>query len=311
MPKAGFAIADGYDLQLGIQEGPVEVLGAVCRIHQYPPNRETGIQGNPFPCVQLEFAKLDPQGNRLPDEDPVKMEFGLGNIEKFHPGQCKGADDPDPEDLGTEIDTEGNTIYTDAADNKINNVTKWMMFAASLEHKGFDRHSLHAAYLPDLIGLKIQVKTEAVEKRAGMTYKREPTSLVVEKIIALPAKQRGKKPVAVPPKADKANGAPAPAPAGPVAVPAAASADEAAELIATQTMAEVAAENKGKTVERKKLQTSFQARLMRNKVPIKHHKQAMDLIKSADWLNQQATDDETSPLFGLLMADDASVVFAE
>lgn len=262
MPKASSAFRDAVEVSLGIQEGNVEVIGAVVRVHQYPPNKKTGEQGDPFPCVQLEFARLDDDFNRL-DEDPVKVEYGIGKLDRFHPGIAKGPNDDDPEDAGDEVDTEGNCIYVSDPGSRLNRKCKWMVFVQHLEQAGFKPEILGNGYMPDLVGLKGHVKTITLPKIAGSD--KEPTVLVFDRIVQFPYEKRTKKSAE-----DKGDDV---------------------EAVAREAIAKIMAEKAGQELDWKKFQVLFQTTLMRNRVPNKLHRPALDLLKNNEnWLFKVADE---------------------
>lgn len=313
MPKVSSAAKDAIEVSLGIQEGTIEVIGAIVKVHQYPPSKATGQQGDPFPCVQLKVARLDDKGARL-DEDPITEEFGIGKLEKFHPGKADSATDNDPEDVGNELDAEGNCIYAVDDSAKLNKRCKWVLFTASLEAKGFKSEVLANGFMPDLVGLKCHVHSEVQPRFPGSTATKDPTALVVDKVLQFPYEKKGKAapaaaPVKAAAKAAPAAAATAPAPAAPAA---SSNGSGDAESIALTTLADVATEMAGKSdVERKKLQTAFQTKLMRKGIPVKLHKPALDLVKDDEWLTRITTEDDTSPVYGRMMLDGDTVSFAE
>ena len=285
MAKASLSSKDASKGSFGLQEGNVEITAAVCKVHQYPPSKETGKQSDPFACVQLTFRKLDNDGDQLPDEQEEVMEFGIGKLEKFHPGLAKNAEDDDPKDAGDEVDVEGNCIYS-VEGAAIHKNSKWMRLAESLEAAGFKSDVLGTGYLPELVGTKGYVKTIALPRIPGSTAKNDPTALVFDKITEFPyGKPKGK---------GKASGAGVGAGAGagtavakasskPVAATVDAEPDDEAAGHAAAAIRAVAKGMAGQEdVERKKFYNAVHTKVLTTKVPVKLHKPVMALVKG-EW----------------------------
>lgn len=312
MPKVSFAKKDAIEVSLGIQEGFIEVIGAITKMHQYPPNKKSGEQSGPFCCVQLEVARLDDKGVRL-DDTSIFQEFTVGGNDrnnpgqfKFHPGKAESGADEDPEDMGTEVDVEGNCLFAEEG-SKLNKQSKWIRFTDSLEEKGFKSDVLANGYMPDLIGLKCHVHTITLPKMPNSTSEKENTAIVADKVLQFPYDVKKGKAAAG--KAATAAAASKPGPkivpaAAPVAAPAGVSDDP--EVIALEKLTALVndAEYSGKDgVERKKIQTVVQTKLMRERVNTKLHKPVMDLIKNDEWLTNKTMEDEDSPIYGRIVVD--------
>lgn len=286
--RASFASEDAGKTSFGIQEGFVEVLGAVVKVHQYPPAKGSSDQSDPFPCVQLELAKLDDKGEKL-DEDPVKMEFGIGKLEYFHPGKVSDPDDEeeDVEDLGEEVDTEGNCIAVVVDGRKVHGKTKWMIFTESLEKHGFKTTVLKRGYMPDLVGLRAHVVSRPMEKIPGSTAKKDPTCLVVDKILQFPwdKPKSGKKSSSASSKVNgKVKETKESSPAEDASV-----SEDVTEL-ALSTLRTVAKDLSGKTVDRKKVQVAAQTTMMKEKAAPKLHRPVIDLLRSDEWLEENSAE---------------------
>lgn len=288
MAKVSFASKDASAGGIGVQEGPVEVMQAEVRVHQFPPNRETGEQGDPAPFVVLSFARLDPTSGERLDEDAIEEMFGIGKLEKFHPGNASSADDDDPEDAGDELDTTGNCIYAVTDGARLNKNCKWIRMSTSLEEQGFKPEVLGNGFMPDLVGLKMVVKTVTLPKMANSTSKREPTALICEKVIQFPYEKKAKGAAGkAAPAAKPAPGKAAPAAAKPAAKPAAA-AEESSDDMAVTILKAIVEANSGKELELRKIVNAAQVRLMREKVAPKNHKPILDQLKDLAWLAEQA-----------------------
>lgn len=292
MARVSFAVADADNSSgFGIQEGHIEIIGAITKVHQYPPNKNSGDQGEAFPCVQLEFAKTDKDGNRT-DEDTVKQEFGVGKLTKFHPGMANGSDDQDPTDQGDEVDTEGNCLFAIDENSKLHKTSKWMILVDSMEAKGFKSEVFANGYMPDLIGLKGHLVSVPGTLFPGSTSKKAPVNLIFDQITVFPydkkkaAPKAAAKPAAAagkPAAAAKPNPAPAPAPS----TPAGGDVESIATGILQEFMAELAGQD---ATPRTKIQSSAATKLMRNKVAVKDHKPVVTLIKDTEWLTKKAEE---------------------
>lgn len=306
MGKAGFGSKDAVAVSLGIEAGNVEIVSAVSKIHQYPPNKTTGQQSEPFGCVQLGFQQFDQNWNKL-DEEPVKMEFGwgggFGKAHKFHPGLVDSADDDDVQDQGEEVDVEGNCIYAIEDGSRLNTKCKWIIFTTSMEKFGFKPEVLGNGYLPDLIGTRGHVHTVKAERMAGSTAKNDPTNLLFDSITVFPYDKKSKKgPVPAPAagkpavKAAAGKSAPAPAPAG--------SDDDATAL---EMFNLVKGDLAGSELEVKSLKSKVTAKLMRNKIPTGRHKAVLAIISNPDWLISLSEQDDAGFAFD---ADTSVLMFA-
>lgn len=302
MAKAGYSSKEAVAVSLGIQAGNVEIIGVVSKIHQYPPNKTSGEQGDPFGCVQVAFQQYDSKWVKE-DTEPVKMEFGwgggFGKTEKFHPGLATDAKDDDPQDLGDELDVEGNCICAIVDGAALNTKCKWLILSLSMEKLGFKPEILGNGFLPDLIGTRGHVNTITQERIPGSTAKKEPTALVFDRIDVFPYEKKGKGAVAATPAKT------APAAKGKTPPPPPAGDDD--EAIALSTLAAVKADQAGETLELKVFKSKATSKLMRNKVPTARHKGILALIADPAWLAEQSEVDDAGFVFD---ADDSTIQFA-
>lgn len=293
MAKVSFAASDTYVPALGFQEGNFEVTGAKISVFQYPPSKKTGEQLAPFLACVLTLQKTDEQGNATEDEPmekPLRAEKDLG---KMRPGNAQSREDDEPEDLGDELNTEGNCIYAEE-NAKINANTQFAKFMKSLEEKGFRADILGAGYMPDLIGLKGHAKSEKGEKQVIDGRDVEANYFVVDRITVRPyEKSTAKKPTA---KASTAASA-ATSAAKPATKPAAKEEAEAPEVnedaaaTATAILAELATELEGETRDAKKLFSMCYSRLVREKDRNKKlDKEVQELFKNEAWLIEAGAD---------------------
>lgn len=302
--KVSFATKDAYEPKLGFQEGNFDVTAAKTQVFQYPPNKESGEQSQPFLAAIITFQRTDEKGEPL-DEEPQDRVLRIEkDLSRMRPGQADSRDDPDPEDLGDELDTVGNAIFGEEH-SKINANTAWSVFVHSLEQRGFKPEILGEGYMPDLVGLRGHATTQKGEKRNIGGREVEPAYLVVDKITHFPYEAKPAAPVKKP--AGKAAAASAAASAaspvavgqnagakpngtgasGPVAVPSpkATAGSDAAEALATEIVTELAADLAGDKRDSQKFYAMAYARLVRNKGrdrKLDAHVQA--LLKNQEWL---------------------------
>ena len=132
------------------------------------------------PTLVLSCDTLDKDGDPVRGADPVEMYFSFGSksLEAFHPGQCSGPDDDQPEDLGDAVDVEGNTIYC-AGDEQFNSSCGAIVFNTSLVKAGFPKEILDRCYAPDYVGLKFSLNTRTskeLNEKMGTRLSTKPTS---------------------------------------------------------------------------------------------------------------------------------------
>lgn len=258
MPRASMAVKDTVETSLRIQEGWVEVADAAVIVHRLSPNKATGETYAPSCAVMLKLQRTDRDGQI--NGEPTDEAWGVGGLEKFRPGQARGPEDQDPEDLGTGDGTRGNCLYAmDGA--KIDRRTKWFHLAESLEQCGFKPDILGRGFMPDFVGLRGHVKTKMLEKGADFKGKRDPAALVFDKVTRFPYEQKSK------------------------ATTEAAPAD--IEAIADAILNAMVEKFGGETVHRSKL-TAFAINwLGKSKAAVKDHKAIQALLKG-DWFTEQA-----------------------
>jgi hypothetical protein len=197
----------------------------------------------------------------------------------MRPGHAEGRDDDDPTDLGDELDTTGNCIFTEAG-AKININSAWMVFAKSLEQRGFKAELLGQGYLPDLVGTCGHAMQQKGEKRTIDGRDVEPSYLIVDKLTVKPYEAKaGKKPAG---KAEaKPNGA--------VKGAKAAESTEEAEVVAATIVAELSQDLKGKTRDRSKFFAMGFSRLIKDDSRNKSlDKPVQAFLRDDKWLAGQA-----------------------
>lgn len=125
-------------------------------------------------------------------DEPVREElyfsFGGKCLPFVRPGKADSPDDEEPEDLGTTVGVEGNTIYLNAADWTPNERSSLMMLTRSMAAQGVKAEHLNRCWTPDWNGCVFEMKTTAPEKgRDG----REFSYKVVSKVLVGPGKSKG------------------------------------------------------------------------------------------------------------------------
>jgi hypothetical protein len=296
MPKVSFASKDAYEPKLGFQEGSFEVLNAAVKVCQLPPSRETGEQSPPFLGCVLSLQKTDDQGNPTEDEPMEKILRIEKDLSKMRPGRADSRDDSEPEDLGDELETEGNVIYAEEG-AKINKNSSFQSFITSLEDKGFKPEILGAGYMPDLVGLKAHAIAKKAEKRNIGGREIEPTYFVVDKILVRPYEATKKPAASATTRTATKKAAPAQANSKvtsmptPAATEATAASDDA-ESAATAILIELSSELAGSDPkDPKKLYAMAYSRLVRDKSRDKKlDKEVGELFKNEEWLIEKSAE---------------------
>ena len=170
MPRASSRSTDAPKLGFGIQEGIVRF--SRCRFANIQHNKADGTATTPFFGFTTDLTKLNDDLTPINEDQTESKDFqiawgsrvdkDLANC-KFRPGNQSGPEDTDPEDLGTEIGTEGNGMYVEKADFAPYADTEWMLFTAGLEKLGFLAEINYQSYAPNYEGLVIEVKTVSKE----------------------------------------------------------------------------------------------------------------------------------------------------
>src|ERR1041385_292408 len=272
MPKVSFATKDAVEGGSIFQEGDVEITHAVCLAHQFPASKKPPFTQAPPMCdVVLTFVRTDQV--ETPFDEPFMKYYSLGqnSLDRYHPGEAKGREDQNPRDLGADMDTVGNCIYS-VDSSPLNKGCKWMKLVASLEKCGFNPEILAAGYLPDLVGTRGHVVTEVMKlNRTLAKGENDPTVIVFDKITQFPYMAKGKAAAAKAPAQPTDNGA----------------GFEAAVDAAMQAMAQLTVQYAGqKSVDLRKVQAAYLTKLVLQ--PPEIQRQARELFKDRNWLEGQA-----------------------
>lgn len=190
MPRASLESNKVLQQGFGIQEGKVEIADARFKIIQR--QKKDGTLITPMFVLQLDCLKLDDKWDRIDETvEQTELLLGWGSKEtgedgnhkfRFRPGNAKGPDDVDPEDLGPVINTEGNSFYCEQEGDMPYADADAMIFMKSLEAKGWKTEINAQGYAPNYKGAKFEIKSVLKTdlcKRYGIKY--SPTSPDQEK----------------------------------------------------------------------------------------------------------------------------------
>lgn len=168
-------------------EGNFEVVKSYIGVVQLPPNK-AGVQSDPFPALCWEGYKLDENWARVDGGELVHANFRIGKLEDFRPGNLQNPDDlnEEPEDLGREVDTQGNALFTEQGKSLYKDSAFIMLTDSLLRPGGFKPAVINKGYAPDFEGMKLHLKIANMR-----TYKdkegqeKTPTTSVCDKAIAV------------------------------------------------------------------------------------------------------------------------------
>ena len=172
------------------KEGNVEITKCVCAVFQYP-GRDGAEPGEPFPAVVLGFEQLGEDWSAQDGVEPQEIALRIGSLDKIRPGNL---DDPsdleaEPEDLGNEVGTEGNSIYGDEGSRLGFN---WPEFVESLKKSGFKPNIIDRIYMPDYKGMKCHLKQVPTGRKytAKDGTEKDAMQWVVSKIQTFPYEKK-------------------------------------------------------------------------------------------------------------------------
>lgn len=262
-------------------------------------------QGQPDqPKLSLVWnvTRLDEDLEPMHDEhdNPLTedLAFGLGGkaLAKAHPGNASSPDDDDVEDLGTDENTTGNTVFVADETFRINSKSAIAILMKSLEQAGWPAELLDRVWAPDYEGaifwMKNQVADEKMERtdKDGKKVEQEISYKVVGKIVREPGKGKGKKASGKAATGKKDEGK-------------AEGGNEIADL-ALATLKQIAADNAGETLTKKALALKVQTTLQKAKTDAKMLLPVVKQVKDDSWLEEKAL--EVGALF-----DGENITFGE
>lgn len=171
MPRAGFSTEEqSTSSMFRFEEGRGRVVNAVVTVDQ--------VEGYDAKCgVRLTIQRMGRDGKPTTD-DPIDEFLACGPVSKFHPGNAKSSNDPDPEDLGDDVGTEGNCIFSIEGAH-VDKKSKTGILGTSLQEAGI-RPILLNGFLPNIIDLEADFMQLVLPKGDNFTGKRDPTCLVVK-----------------------------------------------------------------------------------------------------------------------------------
>lgn len=277
MPRGSFKHEDGMT-GFGFQEGNILITKSVVAVHQFPPNAKTGVQSAPLTAMRWTGVKLDENWKRPDDPEEVQIITRLGAVADMRPGKLRADDaanlEAEPEDLGEEVDTEGNSLFIEAG-KKTN--TAWVILEDSLRKCGFKPEISGRGYAPDFEGMEVHLKSVAGNKYTdkGTGEEKTPMNLIADRINKFPYDKKGKG------RASAGTTAAAPAQAQ------AADGDlleKAKSALANPSDRFKGIAMTGKPVLRKQFQLALMQELMAKKIPVKEQSEILNMLKNDEAL---------------------------
>jgi hypothetical protein len=125
-----------------------------------------------------------------PITEDLYFSFGGKCLPFVHPGNAQSAEDDEPEDLGTAVGTEGNTIYLNASDWRPNEKSGLMTLTRSLTAQSIKTDYLNRCWAPDWNGCVFDMRTQVSgDSKDGRSFNYK----VVAKVLVGPGKSKGGK----------------------------------------------------------------------------------------------------------------------
>lgn len=292
---------DGMRGGFGIQEGNIEIVKSVIAVHRYPPNSKTGEQSDAFTAMRWDVRKLNSEWEAQGDDSLEQIQIRLGKPGEMRPGKLADPSnmDEEPEDLGADVDTEGNAIYSEP-DKKVGG--NWVAMAESLVKCGFKPDVIARGCATDYEGMKLHVYTKDtgrkyVDKRTG--EQKNATELLCDRIHTHPYDKKGKggskagagagagRPAGVASATGKTVQAPSTTGTsnGPIAP-----VERLKALLAEPTARLQAVIGTGKPVKRATFQQAVSLELMARKVSIPEHRPIGEMLKSDEGLMEAGVE---------------------
>ncbi len=162
--------------------------------NSYKVHQNKGEDATPATKWVWSVTRLGEDGQSpLTDEhdEPITEEllFGFGGkcLPFVHPGKADSPEDEEPEDLGTSVGAEGNTIYLVAQDWTPNEKSGLMTLTRSMTAQGIKAEFLNRCWCPDWNGCVFEMKTQTEKGSDGKTFNMK----VVSKVLVGPGKTKG------------------------------------------------------------------------------------------------------------------------
>lgn len=216
MPRASSQSSKAMKSGFGMQEGIAKVVAARFAVVQH--SKKDGTLVTPFFGVLLDYVKCDETGEAENPDDIMTKDLPIQWVAKnkdwsekdanadsdydvpqflfdklkFHPGKAKGPEDTDPEDLGVEVGTEGNMMWSESDNITPFQDCDWIEFCKSLESKGFKPEINDQSFAPNYVGMVFKFHTENKPLRKDAKTDEKPqTKWVVDQIYVRPYEKKG------------------------------------------------------------------------------------------------------------------------
>jgi hypothetical protein len=202
--------------------------------------------------------------------------FSLGgkSLIKIHPGSADGPEDEEAEDLGTEVNVEGPTVYLVDSNFRLHKHSGAAILMESLKISGFLEEYIDRVWAPDYIGSVFHMKTfnneEVMMKytnKHGKEEERATAYKVVDRVVRAGYEKKA---------ATKAVGG-------------SAKGNEALDAL-TPILQKIATDRDGSTMTRKALVTNITSQLQQQKVDAKLHIGILSLVKDDKFLTKNAAE---------------------
>ena len=199
MPRASFS--DVSKGGLGFQEGRILVLDSYSTMFQFPPNSKTAEQSDAFPALIWKAVRVDDNGKPREDaegnKEEVEVIHRMGSIDEagtyaIRPGKLNPKDfdntDVEPEDLGTDLETKGNSFVVDTGAKF---AIGWGFIDDTLKKHGFKPEILGRCVTTDFIGMDAHFKQQEgtpyiAKKGKNKGQEVKPSNLVCDRIFVFP-----------------------------------------------------------------------------------------------------------------------------
>lgn len=191
----------------GALAGKFEVVGSVYKVHrdkEYEPRPGQTVRDNPkVTALVWKVTPISDDGDKLEDADTrdIVLKMGGKSLATFHPGKGSAPDDMEPDDLGDELNTEGNTLYISGGNVEMSAKSGYTVMMKSLQHRGFPKDKIAECWAPNFKGLKFELITVTPDKLEAFGQKKGDanqageniTYKVCQAIIAMPGAGAGGK----------------------------------------------------------------------------------------------------------------------
>jgi hypothetical protein len=274
----------------GMKEGLVRVESSVFKVHQGRESKD-GAPGAIKMALVWSVTRLDEDQQPLTHAETgaavtEELVFGIGGkaLPQVHPGKADSPDDDESEDLGDEVNTEGNTIYLVNGDFRLHPKTALAYLQESLKAAGWKEEYLLREWAPDYVGsvfhMKTQIGDEKMEdkvtgKKTDINYK------IVDKIIRAGYEAKASKSAPAAAKGKKGE-------TEVTAAPAKEKGGSEAETLLKPILEKLSEDLDGQRMSGKAFRLKVTAMLQQSKVPNQQHVPILSLLKDEKWLAKNA-----------------------